>query len=70
MVHDLTIVPVLHISEAVASGDRFGFTVLVVEERIVAGVDQFAIDADPLIPELNRGVRQRLEGAHDRGPAW
>src|SRR5712692_1485786 len=36
MVHDLPIVAVLHIGEAVAGRDRFGFTVLRVGERIVA----------------------------------
>lgn len=66
MVHDLPIVSVLHIGEAVAGGDRFGLTVLGVGERVVARVNRsVSVHADQLISKLNGGLRQRLERTHE-----
>ena len=68
MVHNLTIVAVLHVGEAVAGGDRFSFTVLRVGKRVVARVDRgVPIYADQLVSEIDGGLRQRLEGAHEVG---
>jgi hypothetical protein len=68
MVHDLTIVAVLHEGEAIAGGNRFSFTVLRVGKRVVAGVDRgISIYVDQLVSELDSGFRQRLEGAHEVG---
>src|SRR5215469_7890433 len=56
------------IGQAVAGRNRFGFTVLGVGERVVATVDRgVSVDADQLVPELDGGLRQRLEGADKVG---
>src|SRR6516225_6403187 len=50
VVDDFPVVAVLHIGEAVAGRNRFGFTVLGVGERVIAAVDRgVAVDADQLI---------------------
>src|SRR6516164_2739963 len=68
VVDDLPVVAVLHIGQAVAGRNRFGFTVLGVGERVVATVDRgVSVDADQLVPELDRRLRQRLEGADEVG---
>src|SRR5262249_6238267 len=68
VVDDLPVVAVLHIGQAVAGRNRFGFTVLGVGERVVATVDRgVSVDADQLVTELDGGLRQRLEGADEVG---
>src|SRR6516164_1385299 len=68
VVDDLPVVAVLHIGEAVAGRNRFGFTVLGVGERVIAAVDRgVSVDADQLVAELDGCLRQRLEGADEVG---
>src|SRR5215831_17300575 len=68
VVDDFPVVAVLHIGEAVAGRNRFGFPVLGVGERVVATVDGgVSVDADQLVTELDGGLRQRLEGADEVG---
>src|SRR5262249_9616357 len=63
-----SVVAVLHIGQAVAGRNRFGFTVLGVGERVVATVDRgVSVDTDQLVPELDGRLRQRLEGADEVG---
>src|SRR5260370_38339824 len=68
MVDDLPVVAVLHIGEAVAGRNRFGFPVLGIGERVIAAVDRgVSVDADQLVAELDGRLRQRLEGADEEG---
>src|SRR5712664_3057720 len=68
MVDGLPVVAVLHIGEAVAGRNRFGFTVFSVGERVIATVDRgVSVDADHLVTELDGRLRQRLEGADEVG---
>jgi hypothetical protein len=61
IVNDLPIAAILHIGEAIAGGDRFGFTVFRVGERVVASVDRgVTVDADQLIAELDGCPWQRV----------
>src|SRR5262245_867493 len=63
-----SVVAVLHIGQAVAGRNRFGFTVLGVGERVVATVDRgVSVDTDQLVPDLDGRLRQRLEGADEVG---
>src|SRR5215472_10240829 len=68
VVDDLPVVAVLHIGQAVAGRNRFGFTVLGVGERVVATVDRgVSVDADQLVTELDGRLGQRLKGADEVG---
>src|SRR5215467_8220042 len=68
VVDDFPVVAVLHIGEAVAGRNRFGFTVLGIGESVIATVHcVIPVDADQLVPELDRRLRQRLEGADEVG---
>src|SRR5262247_4107996 len=68
VVDDFPVVAVLHIGEAVAGRNRFGFPVLGVGERVIATVDSgVSVDADQLVAELDGRLRQRLEGADEVG---
>src|SRR5262249_44165105 len=61
VVDDFPVVAVLHIGEAVAGRNRFGFPVLGVGERVIATVDSgVPVDADQLVTELDGRLRQRL----------
>src|SRR5262245_51904064 len=68
VIDDFPVVAVLHIGEAVAGRNRFGFPVFGVGERVVATVDSgVAVNADQLVTELDGRLRQRLEGADEVG---
>src|SRR5215470_2722427 len=68
VVDDFPFVAVLHISEAVAGRNRFGFTVLGIGEGVIATVHCVVpVDADQLVTELDGRLRQRLEGADEVG---
>src|SRR5262245_54939169 len=68
MVHDLTIVTVLHKREAVAGGDRFSFAILRVGKRVVARVDRgVSVYADQLVSELDGKLWRCLKRPYEVG---
>src|ERR1700730_17507343 len=68
VVDDFPVVAVLHIGEAVAGRNRFGFAVLGVGERVITAVHRgVSVDADQLVTELDSRLRHPLEGADEVG---
>src|SRR6266567_4583281 len=62
MVHDHPVLAIFHECEAITRRKRFGFAVLYIRERVVAGVDSgAAINADQLLAECDLETGQDLK---------